>query len=705
MTKSPRETKTHADTSATQDSLEPLTTTSTLEPVPDSPQGLRRKLLQKRRRETRGRRLRRLSYLVLGTTAVVGGSWWWVAKTLPETPQIAQSTTVSRGTLTVQSADGGVVFQSGPATRQYLDIEAIPQWVQQAFIATEDRRFYQHPGVDGVGVVRAITSNLLSGRVTEGGSTLTQQLARISYLDQEQSILRKAREAQLALRIEQHLSKAEILERYLNQVYLGSGAYGVADAAWVYFGKSVAQLSLSETALLAGLPAAPSLYSPLESLERAEQRRREVLQRMVREGFITFAESVAAQSEPIQVNPQPPPNLDNRAPYFQAYIQKQLDELLPPEALQDGGLTVYTTLNLKWQAAATQAVQDTVALDGSAQGFEQAALVAIDPRNGEIKAMVGGANFNQSQFNRVTQAQRQPGSTFKAFVYAAAIASGLSPYDTFLDAPLVVDGYQPNNYGQEYRGWISMHRALSQSANIPAVRALIEVGFEPTINLARELGIQSKLDPFYATALGANELTLLELTSAYGTLAAQGVRTPTHGIRKVISREGEVLYQAPSPKKPALDPSSSAIMTWMLEQVVADGTGKPAQLGRPVAGKTGTSEESRDLWFVGFVPQLAAGVWLGNDNNTPTQGSSSTAAVAWKRFMAQIAPEIPVESFPSLPPLAGRKGSIVAQPVTPGSMYTLSMSAPTPEADPESFEAETSNGWDALDETRLELEY
>ena len=673
MAKSPRDTKAPTDSPALQDPLEPLTTASSFASVPDSPQRLRRKLLQKRRRETRGPRLRRLSYLILGATALVGGSWGWVAQTLPETPHIAQATTVSRGTLTVHSADGGVVFQSGPATRQYLDIETIPPWVQQAFIATEDRRFYQHPGVDGIGVVRAMTSNLLSGRVTEGGSTLTQQLARISYLDQEQSILRKAREAQLALRIEQHLSKAEILERYLNQVYLGSGAYGIADAAWVYFGKSVAQLSLSETALLAGLPAAPSLYSPLESLERAEQRRREVLQRMVREEFITFAESVAAQSEPIQVNPQPPPNRDNRAPYFQAYVQKQLAEILPSDVLHAGGVTVYTTLNLKWQAAATQAVQDTVALDGSAQGFEQAALVAIDPRNGEIKAMVGGANFNQSQFNRVTQAQRQPGSTFKAFVYAAAIAAGLSPYDTFLDAPLEVDGYRPNNYGQEYRGWISMHRALSQSANIPAVRALIDIGFEPTLKLAHELGIQSKLDPFYATALGANELTLLELTRAYGTLAAQGVRTPTHGIRKVISREGDVLYQAPSEKKPALDPTSSAIMTWMLQQVVTSGTGQPAQLGRPVAGKTGTSEDSRDLWFVGFIPQLAAGVWLGNDDNTPTQGSSSTAAIAWKRFMAQIAPDIPVEPFPTLPSLYGRTGSIVAQPVTPGSMYTLSI--------------------------------
>ncbi|MGB8698358.1 MAG: penicillin-binding transpeptidase domain-containing protein, partial [Thermosynechococcaceae cyanobacterium] len=458
----------------------------------------------------------------------------------------------------------------------------------------------------------------------------------------------------------------------LNQVYLGSGAYGVGDAAWIYFSRPVEKLTLTQMATLAGLPAAPSLYSPLINPQAAQSRRDEVLDRMVRAGFITESEAREAKQADLNLNASPPPNLQDKAPYFSSYLKQQLAKVLPADTIKQGGLTVETTLNLQWQAAATRAVEDTVYLDGYTQGFDQAAMVSIEPQTGEIRAMVGGASFKSSQFNRVTQAQRQPGSTFKAFVYTAAIASGLSPNDGYLDTPFVVDGYKPKNYSNKYQGWVSMTTALTQSINIPAVRAIIDVGFEPTIQLAHAMGIVSKLDPFYSTALGGNEVNLLELTSAYGTLAAQGYRTIPHGIRRVYNRNGQVIYDASAGRKQVLDPASAAIMTWMLQHVVDEGTGVAAQLNRQVAGKTGTSEHARDLWFVGFIPQLATGVWLGNDDNYPTYGSSGTAAYTWHTYMKRVVQDVSAQTFPDLPPLEGRKGSLKPKPVRPNDMHNIS---------------------------------
>lgn len=638
-----------------------------------SPVRQRKRRISHRKTPFRWRPLRRLT-LLLGVAGVAcGGGWIALELNLPDTTHLATETQQRAGTLTLKSADGAILFQSGPASRRSVRIDQIPPQLQQAFIATEDRRFWEHDGIDGQGILRAMVTNVLSGELAEGGSTITQQLARMTYLNQERSILRKLKEARLSQKIEAKLSKAQILERYLNQVYLGSGAYGIADAAWVYFGKSLEQLNLQESATLAGLPAAPSLYSPLTNPKVALERRNLVLERMVRAHSITPAMAAIAKNQPIALNPKVPPNAQDQSPYFTAYLQQQLSDLLPDQVLKQGGLEIETTLNLKWQKAATSTIKDVVHHEGYAQRFDQAALVSIDPRNGEIKTMVGGSEFEQSQFNRVTQAQRQPGSTFKAFVYTAAIASGLSPHDGFLDAPFIVDGYQPNNYGHTYKGWISMAQALTKSANIPAVRVFMDVGFEPTIKLAHELGIQSSLKPYYSTALGANEVSLLELTRAYGTIAAHGHRTQPFGIRSIRNRQGKLLFQHQLSKKRVLDPSSAAIMTWMLQQVVTSGTGKPAQIGRPVAGKTGTSEQNRDLWFVGYIPQLVTGVWLGNDDNYPTIGSSTTAATTWARFMKQTTQDIPTQPFPSLPSLEGRKGSIVAKPFKPKRLRNLPM--------------------------------
>lgn len=614
---------------------------------------------------------RRRSFWLLGigsSIIALGGVWFSIERSLPQTSELL--TFVRDNTVTIKAADGTILQQQGPATRQHLQLKEIPKPLIQAFIASEDRRFYQHSGVDYQGIVRASFSNLRSANLVEGGSTITQQLARILFLDQERSLWRKLKEVRLSQKIEQKLSKEQILERYLNLVYLGEGAYGVADAASVYFSKPVNKLTLPEMAAIAGLAPAPSLYSPAVNKAAAQQRRNLVLQRMEDDGVITPVAATAAKIAPLEIKPSLPKRLQVQAPYFTTYIQKELPKYISQDVLAAGGLTVETTLNPQWQKIAEKAVQETVERNGRWQRFEQAAMVAIDPRNGEIKALVGGKDFGKNQFNRVTQAQRQPGSTFKGFVYTAAIATGISPYKSYLDAPYIVEGYEPKNYNRDYRGWLTLRDALTASINTIAIKVLLDVGFQPTIQLAHQMGIKSQLKPTYSLALGSSEVNLLELTSAYGTLAAGGMHTEAHPIRRILNRSGEVLYAAKYQPKRVVDQNSAAIATWMLKNVVQAGTGRPAQLNRPVAGKTGTSDQSRDLWFIGYIPQMVTGVWLGNDNNKPTFGSSSTAAAAWQQFMLPVVAKMPVENFPEKPKLAGRKGSIKAQPIKPKRVFS-----------------------------------
>ncbi|HLO52166.1 MAG TPA: PBP1A family penicillin-binding protein, partial [Kamptonema sp.] len=608
-----------------------------------------------------------VSVVTVGGSAL--GYVWWTLRGLEQAlPDIADMSAFTRdGTLSIKAADGTILLQSGPATREKLKLREIPEQLIKAFIAIEDRRFYEHRGVDYQGIFRAIASNIMARDLVQGGSTITQQLARIVFLNQERSFMRKVREALLAQKIERELNKQQVLERYLNLVYLGSGAYGVADAAWVYFSKPVDKLTLAEMATLAGLPPAPSEYSPLVNANAAKVRRNIVLQQMLEAKVITEKEEQDAIAEPLAVKPSAPKRLQVQAPYFSSYIVKELPRYVSKDALEAGGLTVETSINLEWQKAAEKVMKDAVELDGQAQGFEQAALVSIESRTGEIKAMVGGAKFEKSEFNRATQAQRQPGSTFKGLVYTAAIAAGFSPYDSYEDGPVIFDGYQPNNYGKRFSGWRSMSDALASSVNVVAVKVLVDVGFDPTIKLAHDMGIKSKLNPTYSLALGASEVNLLELTNAYATLAAQGNYTEAHGILRVINQRGDVIYTANFKPKQVVDKNSAAIMTWMLQGVVQGGTGGPAALSdRAVAGKTGTSEQARDLWFIGFIPQVVTGIWLGNDDNYPTYGASSTAAYNWREFMSQAVKGMPVEEFPKLPELEGRKGSIKAKPVQPG---------------------------------------
>lgn len=638
-----------------------------------------------------------LSLLIGGGACGVAWGWASLERGLPQTDSIF--TYVRDGTLTIRASDNTILQQLGPATREKLTINEIPKPLVQAFIASEDRRFYKHDGVDYQGIVRATASNLLAGDVVQGGSTITQQVARIVFLNQERSIVRKIKEAMLAQKLEEQMTKDQILERYLNLVYLGSGAYGVADAAWVYFSKPINKLTLPEAAMIAGLPPAPSVYSPLVNQKAALQRRNLVLQRMQDVGFISAADAQAAIAAPLNLKPSYPKRLSIEAPYFTSYIQQQLPKYVSPEDLEIGGLTVETTLNVKWQRQAEQVVKDAVELDGAAEGFSQAAIVALDPRTGEVKVMVGGYGFDKSQFNRATQAQRQPGSTFKTFVYTAGIAAGFSPNDGYLDAPYTVDGYQPQNYGKTYRGWMSMREALAQSVNVIALKVLLDVGFDPTIKMAQQMGIKSKLNPTYSLALGASEVNLFELTNAYGALAAKGKAVEAHGIRRILNRQGKVLYTSNFKSKQVVDKETASIMTWMLESVVISGSGRAAQLGRPVAGKTGTSEEARDLWFIGYIPQLVTGVWLGNDNNDPTWGTSGTAAFTWRQFMSKVVQGMPVEKFPDLPALDGRKGTIKAKPITPKRAYT----GPAP-AEP-SYDSGSSSGGGSSDYYESEPAY
>jgi len=613
-----------------------------------------------------------------------------IDSSLPDKAEL--NAVVREQTLTIKAADGTILKQQGEASREQLKLEQIPDNLKKAFIASEDRRFGQHKGIDAQGILRAGLNNLRSQGVVEGGSTITQQLARILFLKQEQTIWRKLKEIRLAQKIESELTKDQILERYLNLVYLGAGAYGVADASWVYFSKSPDQLSLAEMATIAGLAPAPSLYAPDKNPVAAKQRRNLVLQRMQEEKFITPEQRRAATQEALTLKTSLPKRLQVESPYFTTYVQKELPKYVSADVLSSGGLVVETTLNPTWQKAAEEAVAKTLRNQGRWENFKEAAMVAIDPRNGEIKAMVGGKDFGKNQFNRVTQAQRQPGSTFKGFVYATAIASGKSPYATYEDAPFVVDGYEPKNYSESFRGSMTMRDALTRSTNIVAVKVLIDIGFTPTIKLAHDMGIKSELRPTYSLALGSNEVNLLELTSAYGSFATQGLHTEPHGITRILNRQGKVIWSADFKSKRVLDADSAAIMTWMLRNVVEAGTGGAAQLGnRPVAGKTGTSDEARDLWFIGYIPQVVTGVWLGNDNNRPTYGSSSSAAYTWHEFMEKAVEGMPVEKFPKRPKLEGRKGTIKAQSIKPKQVLNRSISSNDDESEQQSYRNSEDN--------------
>ncbi|BBB93057.1 MAG TPA: PBP1A family penicillin-binding protein [Methylomusa anaerophila] len=524
--------------------------------------------------------------------------------------------------------------------RIVVSINNISPYIQQAIIANEDSRFYSHWGIDPVGIVRAIWVDIRQGSFIEGGSTITQQLAKNMFLTQERTFTRKLKEILLALVIERKFSKQEILQAYLNQVYFGEGAYGAEAAAQVYFGKRAKDLTLAESALIAGLPRGPNIYSPYVDTKAALQRRSEVLTGMVKEGYITPEQAQRSQTEPIVLAGKKKRVV--QASYFLDFLSQELVGRYGANRVYKGGLKVYTTLDIKQQQAAEAVL-----------GQYQGAVLALDPRNGYIKAMVGGRNYEESQINRVIAEIRQPGSAFKPFLYAAALNQGLTASSVIVDEPININGYKPQNYDKKNRGPITLKKALRWSVNVAAVKLGQQVGMDQVLNLARTMGISTLTaeDNNLAAALGGltQGVNLFELTAAYTAFANSGILSKPIGIIKVLDEKDQVLEETRLSQQAVLKPETAYILTDMLKGVIANGTGTTANIGRPAAGKTGTTDNYETAWFIGYTPDLLLGIYVGNDDRKPVGISGTEVAGMWNKMMSQVTAGTPSSDF-AIPP-------------------------------------------------------
>jgi len=482
-------------------------------------------------------------------------------------------------------------------------------------------------------------ANVLAGHVVQGASTITQQLARILFLSNEKTYTRKIKELVVAVRIEKTIPKDKILEMYLNNVYLGSGAYGVEGASQIYFNKHIQDLTLAESALLAGLPQAPSVYSPFNDLKLAKQRRNQVLKRMYKMRFITKSDYEKALDEKIHLNPLPEIYTLNKAPYFCDYVMKELEKLGFDEVeISQGGYKVVTTLDYKAQQKANEAIIRNMNAWGLRGEKQQAALFSFSPIDGRILAYAGGKDYSKSQYDRVTQAVRPPGSAFKPFIYATAVEKGLQPNDMLDDVPFSAGDWSPRNYHNKYRGKIPAYKALMISSNVCAARVIQSTGVRAVIQMARVLGISTPLEYDYTIALGSNGVKLYEITRAYGAFANGGYKVEPYSVERVETSRGQVVYQAPKTKiAKVMDINTASIMTAMLKTVIKSGTGVAANIGKPAAAKTGTTDDSKDACFIGYTPDVVTGVWVGNDDNTNSGNKNLTGgtvpALIWKDVM------------------------------------------------------------------------
>ncbi|MBN4046365.1 PBP1A family penicillin-binding protein [bacterium AH-315-P15] len=533
--------------------------------------------------------------------------------------------------LTIFDEEGTTLAIRGAFYGEILGLDDLPVHVAQAFLAIEDRRFYNHPGIDAWGLARATLANMRAGGVVQGGSTITQQVAKNLFLTPARTLRRKLHEVLLALWLERHLSKDEILTLYMNRIYLGAGTYGIDAAARFYFGKSARDLTLAEAAMLAGLPKAPSRYAPTTDLAQAQARAELVLENMVRARFIMREEADAAMAAPAE--PVAFENTDGQQ-YFVDFVITEISALVGET---ERNLLVTTTLDRGLQALGEAQLTFRMERDGLGLDASQAALVTLAP-DGAIRAMVGGREYAISQFNRAVQAERQPGSAFKPFIYVTALEAGYSPNSIMVDEPVEVGNWRPRNYNGRHIGPVPLADALSQSINSIAVQLSEEVGREEVIATAHRLGIRSELEPLPSIALGASEVTLLELTNAYLPFQSGGMGAARYAITEIRAEDGSVLYtrEAPNPA-PVIEAHLAAQMTDMLYQVVEGGTGAAADLGRrEAAGKTGTTQDWRDAWFIGFTSDYVTGVWVGNDDASPMNhvtGGSLPAAI-WRDYMA-----------------------------------------------------------------------
>ena len=599
-------------------------------------------------------------YLFLILTALlIGGSAGFLMYSIWDLPEI-RTLEEYRPSITsrVYSDNNKLLAEFFLENRTPVALTDVPPMLINALIAAEDARFYSHHGLDLRGIARALVRNIRARKVLEGGSTLTQQLAKVLFLTPERSYTRKLKEMALALRIEQRYTKQEILSLYLNQIYFGSGAYGVEAAAQIYFGKSAKDLNIAECSLLAGLPRSPKYYSPFKAPQSALGRRAYVLNRMVETGSITRAQADDAKRAPLPS--QPTVKVVGPAPYFVEYIRQRVEERFGASILYSGGLNIYTSINDELQTYADQAVKDGLAKvearrrrTGVSQPL-QASLIAIEPLTGHILAMVGGRDFSKSQFNRATQALRQPGSAFKPVIYAAALEQGFGATDILDDSPLTIKvdrkkNWTPENFTHSYQGPVTLRNALAESLNVPTVKLLEKIGVNETIQYARKFGIRSPLTPYLSLALGSSDVTLFELTSAYTVFANHGTKLGPVSIRMITDSSGRVLYTNDALPVQVMKPETSYLITNLLRGVIERGTGwKARELGRPAAGKTGTTNDYRDAWFIGYTPTIVAGVWVGYDDHRrigPKETGARAALPIWLAFMKKAHAERDAEDF------------------------------------------------------------
>ena len=564
------------------------------------------------------------------------------------------------------SEDGEIIKTFTAYTYDKVDLKDVPEELKQALIATEDKNFYHHHGYDLFGIIRSSIMNVIARHAVQGASTITQQLARILFLSNERTISRKIKELEVATRIEKTISKDKILEMYLNNVYLGSGAYGVAAASKIYFNKKLNQLTLSELALLAGLPQAPSVYNPYNNKELSKSRRNQVLKRMLTMRYIDKEAYEKAITEDIKLSNLPQLYTANKAPYFSDFVLKELESLGFEETdVIHGGYRVITTLDAKAQDKANEAILSNMKAYGLTGKSQQAAVFSFNPIDGRILVYAGGKNYGESQYDRVTQAIRPPGSAFKPLVYAAAMEKGYSPNDMVDDRPITIGQWSPRNYGNKYRGKIPVYKALMISSNVCAARIIKEVGIRAVIQIAKSLGLTTELQHDYTISLGSNGVKLFEFVRAYGAFANGGYVVEPYSVIRVEDSRGRVLYRAAKTKSShQLSLKTAAEMTAMMKTVIQSGTGRAADIGKPAAGKTGTTDDYRDAYFVGFTPTIVTGVWVGDDNNNKMAGltGGTVPAKIWHDVMLVATEKYGSDDFPyPMIALDGYSGVVIGE--------------------------------------------
>ena len=623
----------------------------------------------------------RLMLLILLVWILLLGALAWSRwiQTLPDATHLLAKGPVRE--ISILDSAGRLIARRGLHHGRIVPVEALPPYVANAFIAIEDRSFRYNIGIDPVGIVRAAFEDLIHGHVVQGGSTLTQQLAKNLFLTPRRTLDRKIQEALLALYLDAHYSKNQVLTLYLNRVYFGAGAYGIEAAAERFFGKPAAQLSLTEAAMLAGSVRAPGYYNPLNNIGAAMARAKVVLAAMLDCGFITAAQARHAAAKPPHIirNAGTPDS-----GYFTDWVMAQIPHLV---ADVHGAIIVHTTFDLVLQAKAEQSVNQTLGKFGRRDRAHEAALVALRP-DGAIVAMIGGRSYYKSPYNRATDALRQPGSAFKAFLYLTAFEQGHTPDEVMIDGPVDIDGWKPADYERHYAGPMPLIEAFAQSSNVIAAKLMMAVGPAAVVRTARLLGIHTPLDPVPSLALGTSPVSALELTGAYATFANGGMKTVPYAITEISKANGRVLYRRRTPPAWRIVPQSAeAQMTEVMQATVHSGTGQAAGLaGRDTAGKTGTTQDYHDAWFVGFTADYVCGVWVGNDNNAPMRQVVGGTLPAWifHGFMSAAEQGLPVRPLPgtaliaALPAQTAPASPSVQPPAAPAGAVPPSTAPPSP---------------------------